>query len=224
MKATQRKSSISLLGDSIVRESIRRGSILSFAFTTLLAILVAYLVYFNFMTGWGAASIEYRQLVLNKEFENQKTERLLAGEDQFKAKFVKIVNLYEEAKPLLPEETEVSDVLGQVESAAQKNGVVLTGLLAVKESVRSRQAAQVYEREIPALVTGPYPQVINFFTEISRMPRILVVRDYSVISLGNSVSAGFTLVAYLAPPPAEKPKVPTNISSLIRREGNNARN
>ncbi len=224
MKATQRKSSISLLGDSIVRESIRRGSILSFAFTTLLAILVAYLFYFNFMTGWGAASIEYRQLVLNKEFENQKTERLLAGEDQFKAKFVKIVNLYEEAKPLLPEETEVSDVLGQVESAAQKNGVVLTGLLAVKESVRSRQAAQVYEREIPALVTGPYPQVINFFTEISRMPRILVVRDYSVISLGNSVSAGFTLVAYHAPPPAEKPKVPTNVSSLIRREGNNARN
>lgn len=224
MKTTKKMSSIGSLGESIVRESMRRGPILSFSIPTLVAILIAFLLYWNFMSGWGASSIEYRQLVMSKEFENQKTERLLEGEDQFKAKFVKIVNLYEEAKPLLPEETEVSDVLGQVEAAARKNGVTLTGLLAVKESVKSAQAAQVYEREIPALVTGPYPNVINFFTEISRMPRILVVRDYSVVSLGNAVSAGFTLVTYHAPPPAEKPKVPAGVTSRLIKEAQNARN
>jgi Tfp pilus assembly protein PilO len=83
--------------------------------------------------------------------------------------------------------------------------------MAVKESVKSPKAEKVYEREIPALVTGPYPQVVRFFTDISRMPRILVVRDYSIVSLKNTVSAGFTLIAYHAPPPAERPAVPTNL-------------
>jgi len=84
--------------------------------------------------------------------------------------------------------------------------------MAVKESVKSPKAEKLYEREIPAIVTGPYPQVVRFFTDISRMPRILLVRDFSVVSLKNSVSAGFTLVAYHAPPPAEMPKIPSDLA------------
>ena len=137
---------------------------------------------------------------------------MLASEPQFRVEFKKIVALYQEAKPLLPEETEVSDVLGQVEMAARRNGVTLTGLMAVKDSVKSPNAEKLYEREIPAIVTGPYPQVVRFFTDISRMPRILLVRDFSVVSLKNSVSAGFTLVAYHAPPPAEMPKIPSDLA------------
>ena len=118
----------------------------------------------------------------------------------------------EEAKPLLPEETEVADVLGQVETAARRNGVTLTGLMAVKESIKSPKAAKLYEREIPAVVTGPYPQVVKFFGDISRMPRILLVRDFSVGSMRSTVSAGFTLVAYHAPPPAEMPPIPADLA------------
>ena len=91
------------------------------------------------------------------------------GEQHFKAEFKKIVDLYDEAKPLLPQETEVSDVLGQVEAAARRNGLTLTGLQAVKESVKSPSAEKLYEREIPAIVTGPYPQVVHFFADISRI-------------------------------------------------------
>ena len=74
---------------------------------------------------------------------------MLEGEEQFRAEFKKVVDLYQEAKPLLPEETEVSDVLGQVETAAKRNGVTLTGLMAVKDSVKSPIAEKLYEREIP---------------------------------------------------------------------------
>ena len=112
----------------------------------------------------------------------------------------------------MPEETEVSDVLGQVEMAAKRNGLTLTGLQAVKESVKSPSAEKLYEREIPAVVTGPYPQVVHFFADISHMPRILLVRDFSITSGKSNVSAGFTLVAYHAPPPAEMPKVPENMA------------
>ena len=138
---------------------------------------------------------------------------MLAGETQFRAEFKKVADLFDEAKPLLPQETEISDVLAQVEASAKRNDVTLTGLVAVNQSVKSGKAAKLYEREIPAVVTGSYPKVVSFFSDISRMPRILLVRDYSVASLKNSVTTGFTLVAYHAPPPAEMPPLPKDIAS-----------
>ena len=143
---------------------------------------------------------------------------MLAGEEEFRARFRMVAELYEDAKPLLPQETEIADVLGQVETAARRNGVLLTGLTAVKASVKSPKAAKLYEREIPAVVTGPFPQVVRFFADISRMPRILLIRDYSIVALKGGVSAGFTLVAFHAPPPAEVPRQPYDIA-LIPKGG-----
>jgi Tfp pilus assembly protein PilO len=173
---------------------------------------LGYVLYGYLLEGWATSNAEYRQRVVVKENENKKTEAMLAGESQFRARFDKVADLYEAAKPLLPQETEVSDVLGQVETAAQRNGVTLTGLLAVTQSIKSPRAAKLYEREIPAVVSGPYPQVVQFFTDISRMPRILLVRDYSVASMRGTVSAGFTLIAYHAPPPAEMPGLPKDMT------------
>jgi len=204
--------------DSIYIESMRRGPVVTILVMSVLSLGLVYLIYSYLLTDWVASSQAYKQTVLNKEIENKKTESLLAGEDEFKAQFKKVANLFEDAKPLLPEETEVSDVLGQVEAAAQRNGVTLTGLLAVKQSVKSPSAAKLYEREIPAVVTGSYPQVVRFFSDISQMPRILLVRDYSVVSLKRSVSAGFTLVAYHSPPPAEMPGLPKDLAVLTNSE------
>ncbi len=219
MRPVQKTSTLTSFGDVLVNESARYGPIITLAIMTLISFGGAYLIYNNFLSSWMESNEADRQLVIRKEIENEKTERLLAGEPQFRAEFKKIVDLYEEAKPLLPQETEVADVLGQVEMAAKRNGVTLTGLMAVKESVKSPIAEKVYEREIPAMVTGPYPQVVNFFADISRMPRILLVRDFSVVSLKSNVSAGFTLVAYHAPPPAEMPAVPKELALNSAAEG-----
>jgi Tfp pilus assembly protein PilO len=200
------------IANSIYLESVRRGTFVTVIGMAIISAGLGYVVYTYVLDTWIESSREYRSQAIALEVENKKTETMLAGEPQFRAEFDKIVELYNEAKPLLPEETEVSDVLGQVESAASRNNVTLTGLLAVKESVKSPNAAKLYEREIPAVVTGPYPQVIRFFADISRMPRILLVRDYSIVSLKNSVSAGFTLVAYHAPPPAEMPGLPKDLT------------
>ncbi len=201
--------------DELVGWSIRRGPVFTFILTTALAGAIGYLVYFYILAGFFDTTAQYRRQVLAKEIENSKTEAMLAQEPQFKDRFRKIVELYGDAKPLLPEDQEVSEVLGQVETAANRNGVTLTGLVAVQEAVKSPNAEKLYEREIPALVTGPYPQVVRFFTDISHMPRILLVRDYSIVSLDESVSAGFTLIAYNAPPPAEMPQIPEDVSRLM---------
>ncbi len=200
------------VGNSILSESVRYGPIVTFLIMGVIAFGAVYLLYSYLLTGWAESNEQYRQQVLKKELDNQAAEKMLADEPEFRERFKKIVGLYQEAKPLLPEETEVADVLGQVEMAARRNGVTLTGLVAVTSSVKSPKAAKLYEREIPAVVTGPYPQVVRFLNDISRMPRILLVRDYSVASLRNSVTAGFTLVAYHAPPPAEMPAIPSDIA------------
>lgn len=198
-------------GDSILSESVKYGPVVTFAVMLVLSLGVSYLIYSFLISDWEESTDQYRQQIVKKELDNKITENMRVQEPQLRAKFKKIVDLYQEAKPLLPEETEVSEVLGQVEAAAQRNGVTLTGLQAVTESVKSPKAAKLYEREIPAVVTGPYPQVVRFFTDISRMSRILVVRDYSVVSLKNNVSAGFTLMAYHAPPPTEMPGLPKEL-------------
>lgn len=209
---TVQKSSLGTVGDGLIAESARHGPIITFAVMAAISIGVGYLAYGYVLAGWVQSNEDYRQQVIRREIENAKTERMLATEPHFRAEFKKIVDLYDEAKPLLPQETEVSDVLGQVEMAAKRNGVTLTGLMAVKESIKSPKAEKLYEREIPAIVSGPYPRVVNFFADISRMPRILLVRDYSIVSLRSDVSAGFTLVAYHAPPPAEMPAIPSDLA------------
>ena len=198
--------------DNIYLESIRRGAFFTFFVMAAISCGAAYLIYSYLIEPYIASNHEYRQQVAAKELENKKTETMLAGEPQFRAQFKKVVDLYDEAKPLLPTETEVADVLGQVEATAQRNNVRLTGLSAVKQSVKSVAAPKLYEREIPAVVTGTYPQVVRFLADISRMPRILIIRDYSVVSMKNLVSAGFTLVAYHAPPPAEMREIPKDLA------------
>ncbi|MDM7921202.1 MAG: type 4a pilus biogenesis protein PilO [Pyrinomonadaceae bacterium] len=212
MRNPKNTSSFQAAGDSILLESVKYGPVVTFLLMAVISFGVAYLIYGYLLSGWAETNEQHRQMVLKKEIDNKTTEKMLEGEPQFRAEFKKIVNLYQEAKPLLPEETEVADVLGQVETAARRNGVTLTGLMAVKESIKSPKAAKLYEREIPAVVTGPYPQVVRFFGDISRMPRILLVRDFSVGSMRSTVSAGFTLVAYHAPPPAEMPPIPADLA------------
>lgn len=218
---SNRSNAFLRLYDDLVGWSISRGPVFTFILTAALAGALGYLFYYYVLTGWEESTEQYRRVVIAKEIENERTEAMLAAEPQFKAKFKQVVDLYQDAKPLLPADEEVSEVLGQVETAANRNGVTLTGLVAAQEAVKSPKAEKLYEREIPALVTGPYPQVVRFFTDISRMPRILLVRDYNIVALDNSVSAGFTLIAYNAPPPAEMPDIPEDISFNYKPEGKN---
>lgn len=218
MRNPRQTSSIQSAGNSILVESIKYGPVVTFLVMALISGGLAYVVYTFLLADWATANTDYRRQVSKKETDNKITEQMVAGEPQFLAEFKKVADLYNEAKPLLPQETEVADVLGQVEAAARRNSVTLSGLQAVKESVKSPKAAKLYEREIPAVVTGPYPQVVRFFDDISKMPRILFIRDYSIGSLRDSVTAGFTLVAYHAPPPAEMPPLPADLAAIVEKQ------
>ena len=141
MKKAKKSNTFEGIIDGIYLESVRRGPFLTIFVMAAISIGLGYFLYTSFIDPYIVSNSEYRREVAAKELENEKTERTLANETQFRAQFKKVVDLYGEAKPLLPEETEVSDVLGQVEAAAQRNNVTLTGLLAVKQSVKSASAS-----------------------------------------------------------------------------------
>jgi hypothetical protein len=103
----ERKKSTGLQSvlDALYVESMRRGTTVMFLIIAILSAGVGYLLYTYVLDSWIVSSRAYRLQVANKEIENQKTENLLAGEDQFRAEFKKVANLFEDAKPLLPEET-----------------------------------------------------------------------------------------------------------------------
>jgi Tfp pilus assembly protein PilO len=200
--------------DGLMDRAHQAGPSLSFLISLALSMGVFYVVNSYVLDPWGTSVGDYGKTVIEKEDRNATTEILVAGEEAFLARFNRITELYEQAKPLLPQDTEVSDVLGQVESAAQSNSVKLTGLQAVKASAPSPKSDKLFEREIPAYVTGSYGDVLRFFSELSRMPRILIVRDYTIAASEdrNQVGAFFTLRAFHAPPnagrAAEEPKAP----------------
>src|SRR5512139_3405284 len=120
MRSTRSNSSFQSAGDSILLESVKYGPVVTFLLMAVISFGIAYLIYGYLLAGWAETNDQHRQAVIKKELDNKATENMLAGEPQFRAEFKKIVDLYQEAKPLLPEETEIADVLGQVETAAKR--------------------------------------------------------------------------------------------------------
>ena len=121
MRNPKQTSSLQSAGNSILVESIKYGPIVTFLVMALISGGAAYLIYSFLLSDWSAANKQHRSQVLKKEIDNKTTEKMVAGEPQFLAEFKKVADMFNEAKPLLPQETEVSDVLGQVETAARRN-------------------------------------------------------------------------------------------------------
>lgn len=195
---------------------VRRGVILGFLVGLLPALLILYLG-FSWLIAPAVAENEAREKqVVALENEVEKGHAVETSQEEFKKESKRIVGLFYESLPLLPKETELSNVLTGVQSVAARYNVVLTGLSAVKEGQKTANADKLYEREIPGTVVGSYDDVMRFFLDLSRQTRILIVRDYAAQSSVNKqkgvrpvfVSVDFTLLAYHAPPTSEFPNLP----------------
>lgn len=161
-----------------------------------------------------------------KEAENERGRAVEAQMPAFKAEFARVVDLVEKTQPLLPKETELFAIMDGIQTAANNRNVVLTGLNANKAGVKSPNADKLYEKELPAQVTGSYDDVLKFFDDISNLQRIMVIRDFDSYSakLRNTsgvrpdkVSVSFNLLAFHSPPLAEFPQVPGDIQTKPRQ-------
>lgn len=203
---------------SIQKEAIKRGPMATFGAAFVIAATVAALFHYFLMVDMYHGNDELRATVEKKEAENERGRLVEQSEPEFRNEFRKLINLSEEIKPLLPEETDISEILAGVQEMARREGINLTGLNAEKASVPSPGADKLFERELPAQVTGNTEQVTRFFYELARLPRIVVVRDFEFIAgRGNQSTANFTLVCFHAPPPNAPNKMPP-LPDFIKNE------
>lgn len=202
--------------ESFLNILAKRGVAVAVAVGFVPALLILYIGY-SFFIQPQITAIGEKQTQLNLlEADVARGKAVEASESDFKNEFRRTIELYYETLPLLPKESEISNVLFGVQTVAARNKVMLTGLTAVKDGSTSPNANMLIEREIPAQVVGNYNDVMRFFYDLSRQSRILIVRDYNVESAISKqkdsrpvfVAANFSLLAFHAPP---KTDFPTNI-------------
>lgn len=214
MKKKKSKFILYQYWQNILRAAISRGTALTFGISVLVAATFAAGFYYLVLSDLLASNTMLAEEVVKKEGENSRGQLVEKNEPQFQAEFKKLVNLSEAAEPLLPEATEIAATLAGVQEISRRSAVTLTGLNAVKESIKSAVADKTLEREIPAQVTGQPAAVVHFFYDLARLSRIIVVRDFEMTALSpNQVQATFTLVTYHAPPPTDIPALPSFINA-----------
>lgn len=192
-----------------------RTALLSTSFVcAIFAFGLAYFIYTSYISPQAEDNETVEKSVLLQEKDNERNRELERTEPQFRAEVIKAVDMYQEAQPMMPTSVEVGSVLSQVQAEATRNGVTLTGLSALKPETKATGMDKLYQREYPAVVTGTHAQVVRFFYAVSKLPRIVLISDFTETSLRQRVSVSFTLFAYNAPPPTEIPKLPEGFTAM----------
>ena len=78
------------------------------------------------------------------------------------------------------------------------------------------------ERVIPAQIQGNHASVVRFLNAISRYPRIIYIREFSITSLSREETVNLTLVTYDAPTSGILPPIPSELRDEFQSQGANA--
>lgn len=200
---------------AVARKGVYFGALLGI----IPALLIAYCGYSLFIEPGNLTNVDKEKAVQQIEADVLKGKAVEASEKEFRQEFAKVVELFYESLPLLPKEAELANVLMGVQESAKRFNVTLTGLIAVKDALKTPNADKLYEKEMPSTVVGKYDDVMRFFMDISRKTRILIIRDYTISSVKekqtgvrpNFVGVQFSLLAFHAPPTSEFPVLPPDI-------------
>lgn len=215
----QVKSSFGRIKQNIFNTALRRGSLPTTLISTLIAGFLGFLTYYFLFAGFFAENSALTQKVEAVEAENRRGQAIEKSQPAFEREFRRLVALSDSAEPLLPNDTELAQVMYAVEEIARRQQVVLTGLNAGQggkksdityrdEKAQVTVADKVYERQIPAQVSGNYAAVVRFFYDLARLSRIIVVKDFQLLAEpNNQVTASFTLAAFQSPPSDEMRKL-----------------
>ena len=194
----------------------RAGRTRVIVYSTLLAGTLAYALYALVLFPLSQRQEEQQARLASLESENQMNRAVAAERVAFQQEFRRAVLGYRSARELLPTKLEVSNVLSQVQAAATAHRVLLTGFDSIsKKDVRSPAASKLYEREVPAVVAGPYANVVDFFRAVTHLSRLVEIPEFALTSLRDRVSVSFKLIAYYAPPPDELPALPPEFQQLL---------
>ncbi len=204
-----------LFAQRLVKRAINAGPVITFAIAAGLCGLAGYWAYGTFLTPQTEENAKSAARVSALKRENTANLAVQRTKPQFIAEFRQLLDHHDNARQLLPEEVEVSNVLAAVQQMAAKNGVRITRFNSTTAGAKSSAADYLYERAVPTTVIGGHGAVVRFLIDLARYPRVIHVRDLAITSLKKTESVDFTLVTFYSPP--SLPPVPAEL--LAERRG-----
>ncbi|MFZ0640839.1 MAG: type 4a pilus biogenesis protein PilO [Candidatus Acidiferrales bacterium] len=127
---------------------------------------------------------------------------------------------------IVPEDKEVDQFITMVQGAASGSGVLIRKL--ETEPIVPRE----YHSEMPFKITadGPYYSVLDFFTRLGRLSRIINVGDIKLTEVkpgdtgsqfrlapGTTVTGEFTITTFFTSPSAQAPAPVNTAARTVRR-------
>jgi Tfp pilus assembly protein PilO len=202
-------------------------------FATVLAVAIASVIYYQFISAQTAANYALTETLTQKRKQNAIARMVQETKPQFLDQFRRLISNYTTARQLLPGEAEVSNVLEGIQQIARTNNVRVTMFDASKPGAKSNNSATtpnagpspdavkspqtappeivLNERVMPAQIQGTHANVARFLRDVARYPRIIYVRDLSITSLNQQESVNLTLVTYDAPASGILPPLPKEL-------------
>lgn len=197
--------------NSLIARAERAGFFKATLAASTVALIIGYLAFEQLIGPLAAEMREKKRSLAISRAQNEAARKIEAAFPTFVAEFKQAWSDYQTATQLLPEEVEVSGVLGAIQKIAAREGVKVTRFDAVKEGGKSPVADKLQERVVSAQVVGVHPAVTRFLAQVAAYPRIIHVREFSITSLKNGESVDLVIAAYYAPPPGDLPPLPQEI-------------
>lgn len=123
---------------------------------------------------------------------------------EFKIKHEQLKAEYEQTKELLPENVELSRALENLQLTAQNNKLTVVSFSPTDKDGKGDAAKDFYRlKQIAVSLTGNYPNLKNFFRDISDLKRVVNINNLTISALneqreGQTLAANFILSALYA--------------------------
>jgi type IV pilus assembly protein PilO len=166
------------------------------------------------------ARADYDKAVTDRTKLNQEVTQLQVYKQRYgelKQQMDALSKQLDTLKTIVPEEKEVDEFIRQVQGAASASNVQLRRLTAGKIDTKEYH----YEMPFEAQADGPYFNVLDFFSRLSRLSRIINVGDLQFddpngskgakypLRPGTTVSGVFTITTYFTKPADTTPTAAT---------------
>ena len=227
-------------GERAKKYALKAGATKLFLLSTILCAAIALLFQYTIGSPQAADNEAISQQLEQQRRTNALGRLVQETKPDFLQEFRRVINNYTTARELLPSEAEISNVLDSIQQTAKSNGVKVTMFDASKPGAKSSNlAAQsaaspadasqpqqpqitLNERVIPAQIQGNHASVVRFLNAISRYPRIIYIREFSITSLSREETVNLTLVTYDAPTSGILPPIPSELRDEFQSQGANA--
>lgn len=227
------------IGQRAKKAALKAGATKLFFLATILSIAIALLFQYGIGSPQAAVNESLSQQLEQQRRQNALGRLVQQTKPEFLQEFRRVITNYTTARELLPSEAEISNVLDSIQQTAKANGVKVTMFDASKPGAKSSNLApqatsstpdanqqqpqiSLNERVIPAQIQGNHAAVVRFLNAISRYPRIIYIREFSITSLNREETVNLTLVTYDAPTSGILPPIPSELRDEFQSQGADA--